>query len=249
MNILDKIAAERKRAVAAAEKNVPLAQLEAAALKRKHHSLKQALLGSKGSCIIAEIKKASPSAGIIRPDFDPLRIAEEHINAGASAFSILTEPDHFLGAKEHLRTVREKYSIPILRKDFILSPYQVTETAAWGADVILLIVAMLEGPQLRDLYMRAADLRLEVLVESHSREELDLALELPEAIIGINNRNLKTLKIDLDVSRQLAEFIPAGRLCISESGISSQAEMRELASLGYYGFLIGESLLRKNLAG
>lgn len=244
MSILDKIADERRRAVLIAKQNVALSKLESEASSRSHHSLKQALKANKGTCIIAEIKKASPSAGIIKSEFEPVAIAKAHIQSGAKALSILTEPNYFLGSKNHLSGVRECTDVPILRKDFIIDPYQVAETAAWGADVILLIVALLDQSLLNDLYQQSLSLGLDVLVESHSQEELDAALGLPEAIIGINNRNLKTLKVDLEVSRLLAKNIPETRLSISESGISSATEILEMASLGYDGFLIGEALLK-----
>ena len=244
MTILDTIAEERRNAVADQKRILPATELLELSKERTHHSLAENLLSFPGKCIIAEIKKASPSAGIIKEDFDPETIASSYIESGAKGISILTEPNHFKGSHEHLKTVRQMTDLPILRKDFIVDPYQVSETAAWGADVILLIVAMIDPILLKDLYQQADEIGLDVLVESHNSKELEIAMELPSAILGVNNRNLKTFDVSLDTSRQLASVIPADRLCISESGISSQNEISELADLGYRGFLIGEALLR-----
>ena len=241
--ILDQIADERREAVAQAKAIVLESELMDLAEARPHQSLAEQLRGNKGKCVVAEVKKASPSAGVIRENFNPAEIAKSYEEHGAAGISVLTEPNHFLGSHEHLAAVRAVTDLPILRKDFIVDPYQVTETAAWGADVILLIVAMLEGGLIEDLYAQAVELGLDVLVESHNARELEFALSLPKAIIGVNNRDLKTLKTTLEPSRKLAKMIPEKRVSIAESGISSQEEISELAALGYNGFLIGESLL------
>jgi indole-3-glycerol phosphate synthase len=243
MDLLESIMAERKADVEAARGSVPLEQLLEEAQDRTHHSLSEALLSRSGACIVAEMKRASPSAGLLREDYDPAALARTYARAGASAVSVLTEPRHFLGAERHLRQAREAVALPILRKDFICEPYQVAEAAAWGADVVLLIAAALSQPLLWALHEQALALGLDVLAETHSADEVDLVLGLDRAIIGVNSRNLRTLKTDLSVARRLAERIPPGRLAIAESGISDRAEVVELAGAGYDGFLIGEAIV------
>lgn len=245
MNILDQIMGERRAAAAQARVRVPEKALAAAAAGRVHHRLKARLDGGGGrTCIVAEMKKASPSAGLLRPDYDPAALARAYTAAGAAGLSVLTEPLHFLGAEAHLRAARAATDLPILRKDFMGDVYQVAEAAAWGADVILLIAAALPDGLMRTLYERALEFGLEVLAEVHTREELMRVLPLEEAIIGVNSRNLKTLRTDLATAHALAAEIPAGRLSIAESGISSRTEIEALEAAGYDGFLIGESLLR-----
>lgn len=248
MTILDQIACERREAVKQAKAHMPLERLAAQASARVHHSLAENLREFAGKCVIAEVKKASPSAGVIKEEFEPESIACSYIEWGAKGISVLTEPNHFMGSFADLIAVRQITDLPVLRKDFIVDSYQVTETAAWGADVMLLIVAMIDPLLLRDLYEEGREYGLDILVESHNQDELEIAMDLPEAILGINNRNLKTFEVSLDTSRQLAAQIPAERLSISESGIASQSEIHELANLGYRGFLIGESLLRGNFS-
>ncbi len=234
---------ERRVDVAAARAAVSDAELRRLASTRRHHSLAAALRAALVRAIIAEMKKASPSAGLLRPDYRPVEIAGVYAAAGAAGLSVLTEPRHFLGSAEHLRAVRAAVELPILRKDFTTDPYQVLEAAAWGADVVLLIVAALEVDALRRLHATAMELGLEVLAEAHTAAEVECALTLDGAIVGVNSRNLKTLKTDLGVARELAACIPRGRLCIAESGMSRRAEIEALAGVGYQGFLIGESLL------
>ena len=243
MNILQSIMSERRADVEAARKRLPLSELRKLAVGRRHHSLATALAGGKGARVIAEIKKASPSAGLLQPDYQPAAIARAYEAAGAAGISVLTEPRHFQGSDQHLREVRQAVAIPVLRKDFICDVYQVYETAALGADVILLIVAALDARLLRTLYEEAIACRLDVLVESHTADELEQALALKKAILGINSRNLKTLKTDLSVARDLASLIPDGRIAVAESGIRARADIESLASVGYRGFLIGETLM------
>jgi indole-3-glycerol phosphate synthase len=248
MTILDKIAEERRSDVKKLKGSVAEADLIELAAGRTHHSLSGALSTRSGRAVVAEIKKASPSAGVIKDSFDPEAIARSYIDCGASGISVLTEPRHFMGSPEHLKAVRAATDLPILRKDFMVDPYQVLEAAAWGADVVLIIMAMLDSATIKDIYDCAASNGLEVLVESHNEAELEAAAGLPEAILGINNRDLKTLKTSLEPSRRLASLIPQDRLSMAESGISSMEEIAELASLGYDGFLIGESLLNGKLS-
>ncbi len=244
-NILTKITEERRGDVAAAKMLVSIGTLQDLAEKRVHHSFKAGLLNDSGRIkIISEIKKASPSAGLLRPDYQPAEIATSYAEAGAVAVSVLTEPRHFMGNAEHLQAVRTMVDLPILRKDFICDEYQILEAAAWGADIILLIVAALDEETIRRLYEFALDLELEVLVESHSLEELKIALSLEDAVIGVNSRNLKTLKTDLEIACGLAGNIPTDRLSIAESGIRDRTDIDKLAALGYKGFLIGETLMK-----
>ncbi len=249
-NILQKITNERKSDVALARQQVSFDVLMAEAEKRQHHSFIERISANDNKItIISEIKKASPSAGLLRPDYRPQEIAAEYERVGASAISVLTEPRYFMGDEAHLRAVRGAVKIPILRKDFICDKYQIAEAAAWGADIILLIVAALEYEQLRELYDFAIGLGLEVLVESHSREELETALQLEQGIIGINSRNLKTLKTDLQTAFKLSEYIPDNRISIAESGITSKQDIIQLSNAGYHGFLIGEMLMRGDNPG
>jgi indole-3-glycerol phosphate synthase len=244
MNTLQRIVAERRADAQAARREVSLETLRERAAGRTHHSLTARLRAGGGTRIVAETKKASPSAGVLRVDYRPADIARLYAGAGACAISVLTEPRRFMGGGGDLSAVRAAVDLPVLRKDFIGDAYQIAEAAAWGADVALLIVAALEEPELRDLYACARGYGLDVLAEAHTAAELDLALELPEAIVGVNSRDLKTLRTDLAVARELAGRIPAGRLSIAESGIRARTDIESLEALGYDAFLVGESILR-----
>lgn len=244
MDILQKIMAERKIDVERARKLVPERNLLKEAESRRHHSLTDRLRSGSGPCIIAEVKKASPSAGLLRNDYQPAGIALGFQEGGAAGISVLTEPHHFLGSEDDLRSVRKAVDIPVLRKDFLCDVYQVYEAAAWGADLVLLIVAALERPTLTTLYKAAEDMGLEVLVEAHTADEVRAALEFRNSILGVNSRDLKTLRTDLSVAKELAHLIPAGRLSIAESGIKSREDMDMLGRVGYNGFLVGELLMK-----
>ncbi|MDD4872300.1 MAG: indole-3-glycerol phosphate synthase TrpC [Kiritimatiellae bacterium] len=244
MDILKTIMGERMAAVADARKLVPEKVLIEQAESRKHHGLKEKINCCAEPCIIAEVKKASPSAGLIRKDYRPADIALGFQKAGAVGISVLTEPLHFLGSEKDFMDVRKAVDISVLRKDFLCDVYQVYESAAWGADVILLIIAALKRPQLVKLYETAGKMGLEVLVEAHTGEEVKTALELDNAIVGVNSRNLKTLQTDLSVLKKLASLIPADRLSIAESSIKTKLEINELRALGYKGFLVGEALMK-----
>lgn len=240
--------AERRRDVASAGQVTPAEVLAEESARRIHHSLAAALL-SDGTSVIAEMKKASPSAGVLREEYSPADIARAYGESGACGLSVLTEPRHFAGEAEHLRAARSACDLPILRKDFMCHPYQVLEAAAWGADAVLLIVAALETGRLREMYDEAVRLGLDVLAEAHTGEEIDGALALEEAIVGVNSRDLKTLKTDLAVARDLADRIPAERLSVAESGIKTRHDVEELEALGYNGFLVGETLMRADDPG
>jgi indole-3-glycerol phosphate synthase len=194
--------------------------------------------------IIAEVKRASPSKGLIRENFDPVAIARDYADHGASAISVLTEERFFQGSLLHLEQIKAAVSVPLLRKDFIVDSYQLIEARSYGADAVLLIAAVLDPSLLRDLCAEANALSLDTLVEVHCERELNGALEAGAQILGINNRDLKTFHVNLATTEQLAPLIPAGRTAVCESGIESLEQIRAVEELGIYIFLIGESLMR-----
>ena len=203
-----------------------------------------------GVHIIAEIKRSSPSEGALAQNADPVAVANEYLKAGAAALSVLTEPEYFGGRVEFLSAIRSRFpESRLLMKDFIVDEYQIAEGRLFGADAVLLIAALLEGNKLERLFLFAKAMGLTPLVEVHDEAELTRALALGPALIGVNNRNLKTLEVSLDVSRRLAAQVPADRTLIAESGLKSANELKELSRLGYRGFLIGTSLMRTGSPG
>lgn len=200
---------------------------------------------AQGFALIAEVKKASPSGGVIRPDFDPATLARAYQEGGATCLSVLTDGPHFHGAPGHLRAARAAVTLPVLRKDFILDAWQIYESRAMGADCILLILAALTDDEAREFEQIAMSLNMDVLVEVHEREELDRAMSLQSRLIGINNRNLKTLKTDLGTCLELAALLPPDRFVIGESGLRTHADLLCLAAAGIRSFLVGESLMRQ----
>jgi indole-3-glycerol phosphate synthase len=201
-------------------------------------------LAGDGRRIIAEVKKASPSKGLIRADFDPVAIAGAYAAHGASAISVLTEERFFQGSLEHLEKIRGAVDVPLLRKDFTLDPYQLLEARSYGADAVLLIAALLEPGLMRELRDRAAELSLDALVEVHTEKELQAALAAGAQLIGVNNRDLKTFEVNLATAERLAPLIPRGVTAVCESGIDRPAQMRRVEQWGIHVFLIGESLMR-----
>ena len=205
----------------------------------------RAVLGIPGGLnVIAECKRRSPSQGIIRSNYSPERIAMSYQQGGARAVSVLTEPTFFDGSLDHLRAVRRAVNLPVLRKDFIVTRYQLLEAVAAGADAVLLIVAALDDRELRSLTSQADELGLATLVEVHDRMELHRAVDAGARIIGVNNRNLHTLKVDLDATRMLIEDMPRDVIGVAESGLQTASDLTELGGLGYGAFLIGEVLMR-----
>ena len=241
--ILDNIIAVKKKEVAHLKQTMPLSELKASIrdfpASRDFH---KAVSGSQ-CAIVAEIKKRSPSKGILREDFDPVQIASIYEKNGAAAISVLTDREFFGGDNAFLANIKESVRIPLLRKDFIIDPHQIYETRYLRGDAVLLIAAILEEEELREYICLTETLGLSALVEVHSREELDKALAAKASIIGINNRNLKTFTTDLNTSFDIAPHIPADRIIISESGIHSRQHVEILMKAGIHAFLIGESLM------
>jgi indole-3-glycerol phosphate synthase len=197
-----------------------------------------------GSAVIAEIKKASPSKGVIRENFRPADIAADYARHGAACLSVLTDKEFFQGSADYLRQARDACALPVLRKDFLVDPWQVYESRAMGADAILLIVAALTLPQMMEMEAIAHDLRMSVLVESHDATELDIALKLNTPLIGINNRNLRTFEVSLDTTLSQLERIPQGRIVVAESGIATANDVTVLRKNGVHSFLVGEAFMR-----
>lgn len=250
MTILDTILAHKRNEIEEAKKRVPLRVLEeqvralsSGALGRPRFS--EALRREDQVAIIAEIKKASPSKGLIRPDFDPVQLATIYAQEGAAAISVLTDERFFQGSLEHLAAVRRAVALPLLRKEFIIDEYQLYEAKAYGADAVLLIVAALEPERLERLYRASAALGLDSLIEVHTESELETALRLGASLVGINNRDLATFHTSLDVTARLIPYIPDHVTVVSESGISSREDIVYLRELGVDAVLIGEALTRE----
>ena len=244
-DLLRTIVAATQRTLEARRGRESLAALEqrAAAVQPRGSQFEAALAAAGRVNVIAECKRRSPSRGVLAPTYDPVRIAAQYERGGAAAVSVLTEPTFFDGALEHLTAVRAAVGLPLLRKDFVVDEYQLFEARAAGADAALLIVAALEQPDLIRLQQRAWQLGLAALVEVHDEDELSRAIDSGARVVGVNNRNLKTLAVDVEASYRLAARMPAGVIAVSESGLQSRADLGRLSAAGYRAFLIGERFM------
>ena len=252
--ILDKIAEHKRLEVSLAKSRRSLSSLRngIAELEDQPRGFLRAMrttVDSGWTAVIAEVKKGSPSKGVIRADFDPVAIAETYQANGASCLSVLTDEHFFMGHLLFLGKIREVVSLPLLRKDFICDPYQIYEARLAGADAILLIAAMLDSRQLADYNALATELRLDVLLEVHDEAELEMALATGCELLGINNRNLQTFETDLATTERLLPLIPADHFVVAESGITCRADVLRLQQAGAKGFLVGESLMREKNIG
>ncbi len=247
-DILEKILAVKREEVAAASAARPLATVRAEAEAQPAPRLSSApsgrRVGAGETAVIAEIKKASPSKGVIRADFRPAEIAADYEKHGAACLSVLTDQQFFQGSEAYLQEARAACALPVLRKDFLVDPYQVYEARAMGADAILLIVAALSLAQMREMEAIAESLGMAVLVESHDAAELDIALQLKTPLIGINNRNLRSFEVSLDTTLSQLGRIPADRIVVTESGILAPADVALMRSRGVNAFLVGEAFMR-----
>ena len=252
-NILDKIVAVKRQEVAAALARKPLAAMRADAesrvLTRDFVGAMRAKIAAGLPAVIAEVKKASPSKGVLRADFIPADIAQSYAEHGAACLSVLTDQQFFQGSVDYLKQARASCDLPVLRKDFMVDPYQVYEARAMGADCILLIAACLDDAQMQSLEALAMSLDMAVLVEVHDGAELQRALQLKTPLLGINNRNLKTFEVSLDTTLGLLKDVPAGHLLVTESGISTVADVQRMRSAGVQAFLVGEVFMRADEPG
>lgn len=247
-SILNEIAAYKRQWVAACKSRLGEDALLALARSYTPRNFASALserIAQRQNAVIAEVKKASPSKGVIRADFDPVGIARAYEQAGASCLSVLTDVQYFQGSDDYLRDIRRAVNLPILRKDFMLDPYQVVEARTMGADAILIILAMVDDTLADELSAAAREQGLSILPEVHNAEELERALLLNSTLIGINNRNLHTFDTTLQTTIDLLQAVPAGKTVITESGIFTPADIAHMNAAGVYGFLVGESLMRQ----
>jgi indole-3-glycerol phosphate synthase len=247
-DILTKIVAVKRQEVAAAMRRKPLDAVrfdaESRVLTRDFAGALRAKIAAGKPAVIAEVKKASPSKGVLRADFIPADIAQSYAEHGAACLSVLTDKDFFQGTADYLKQARASCDLPVLRKDFIVDPYQVYESRVMGADCILLIAACLDDGQMKSLEALALSLDMAVLVEVHDRAELERALKLNTPLLGINNRNLQTFEVSLDTTLTLLQDVPADRLLVTESGITTPAEVARLRAAGVNAFLVGEAFMR-----
>ncbi|MBC7767865.1 MAG: indole-3-glycerol phosphate synthase TrpC [Phycisphaerales bacterium] len=248
MNVLERIIAYKREEVAARKERLPqrIVEEQAQALPMPRYFHDALLKSGDRPALIAEIKKASPSKGLIRADFDPPALARAYEEGGAACLSVLTDAPSFQGSEEFLVAARDVCGLPVLRKDFLIDPWQVFETRALGADAILIIMAALDDQTAEDIFDAAVGLCMDALVEVHDERELERALKLDAHLIGVNNRSLVTFQTDLGTTERLARLMPADRLLVAESGISSNADITRLQQAGARAFLVGESLMRQD---
>jgi indole-3-glycerol phosphate synthase len=247
-DILNEIVAVKRTELASALERRPLALMRADAesriLTRDFEGAMRQRIDAGRNAVIAEIKKASPSKGVIRADFEPADIAQTYAEHGAACLSVLTDQQFFQGSVDYLKQARASCQLPVLRKDFLIDPYQVYESRVMGADAILLIAACLDDAQMRDMEAIARELFMAVLVEVHDAVELERALRLKTPLVGINNRNLRTFEVSLDTTIALKESVPQDKMVITESGIAERADVERMNAAGIHGFLIGEAFMR-----
>jgi len=252
-DILNKIVAVKRQEVAAAIKRKPLDAMrfdaESRVLTRDFAGALRAKIAAGKPAVIAEVKKASPSKGVLRADFIPADIAQSYAEHGAACLSVLTDKDFFQGSIDYLKQARASCDLPVLRKDFIVDPYQVYESRVMGADCILLIAACLDDAQMKTLEALAFSLDMAVLVEVHDRAELDRALKLKTPLLGINNRNLQTFEVSLDTTLTLLKEVPTDRLLVTESGITTPTDVARLREAQVHAFLVGEAFMRADEPG
>ncbi len=247
-DILNEIVAVKRTELTSALKRRPLALMRADAesriLTRDFEAAMRQRIDAGRNAVIAEIKKASPSRGVIRADFEPADIAQTYAEHGAACLSVLTDQQFFQGSVDYLKQARASCQLPVLRKDFLIDPYQVYESRVMGADAILLIAACLDDAQMRDMEAIACDLFMAVLVEVHDAAELERALRLKTPLVGINNRNLRTFEVSLDTTIALKASVPKDRMVITESGITERDDVLRMNAAGIHGFLVGEAFMR-----
>jgi len=248
-NILDKILATKREEIRLTSSYRPIEDLQRevgdAPIVRNFEQAIRNKIANGESAVIAEIKKASPSKGVIREQFDPITIAQTYEQNGAACLSVLTDRDYFMGAAEYLVAARSATQLPVLRKDFIVDPYQIFEARCMGADCILLIVAALEQSQMLELERVATQLGMSVLVEAHSQEEFERAIQLETSLIGVNNRDLRTFETSLETTFGLISALPEDRILITESGIHDRADVALMRERGVFAFLVGEAFMRQ----
>lgn len=252
-DILEKILAVKAQEVAAAKENISLESIKKAAAQAQAprgfaRALEMKIAAGK-SAVIAEVKKASPSKGVICENFQPQVAALDYQNHGAACLSVLTDRQFFQGSKEAFMAADAAVTIPLLRKDFMIDPYQVYEARSWGADAILVIMRALNDAKALELCSLAIDLGMDVLVETHDEEEIERALKLPAKLIGINNRNLRTFVTDIKQTLELKHLVPSDRLLVTESGVGTTADIQKLKNAGVNAFLVGEAFMREPSPG
>jgi indole-3-glycerol phosphate synthase len=252
-DILEKIVAVKREEIAAAQKKIPFqtmrADAESRVLTRDFEGAVRSKIAAGDAAVIAEIKKASPSKGVLRADFIPADIAQSYAEAGAACLSVLTDRQFFQGQPDYLKQARASCELPVLRKDFMVDPYQIYESRAMGADCVLLIAACLDDVRMQELEAAARSLDMAVLVEVHDRAELDRALKLKTPLVGINNRNLRSFEVSLGTTLEMLPEVPGDRIVVTESGIATQADVKTMRAAGVHAFLVGEAFMRAEEPG